>query len=439
MSLSELAVKYALKLGASEAHSVESEREIIRVEVERDIISNVSHGRSSSLGLAVIVDNRIGFASLKNPTEDSIKLLAERGYRLAKSLKPNPYWKGLPEPKPYPHVEGLYDWRIPELGVDEAVELMRTAISVVKDRDKRVSIVNGTLSMGSSHRTIANSRGVYCEEQFTTMYCGLLTVAKEGGEIGSFAYEDHSSRKMDLNIERLAVKAAEKALSSLKPKTVKSFRGTVILDPDVSSMLFSALSAAYNGLNVWRGISPLKGKLGEKIAVEQLEIIDDGVRPWGLASSKSDGEGSPRRTTTVVEDGILKTFINNTFTARLLDMEETGNAAGLLDVAPSNIVVKPGDYNVEEMISETDVGLYVGRLSGHIRFEDGLISGTVKQAFLVENGEKRYPVTECMISGNLYDILKEITGLSREVEVKWNSIVPAVMVENISIIGGGKP
>jgi len=86
MSLSELAVKYALKLGASEAHSVESEGEMIRVEVERDTISNVSYGRSSSLGLAVIVDNRIGFASLKNPTEDSIKLLAERGYRLAKSL-----------------------------------------------------------------------------------------------------------------------------------------------------------------------------------------------------------------------------------------------------------------------------------------------------------------------------------------------------------------
>ena len=120
-------------------------------------------------------------------------------------------------------------------------------------------------------------------------------------------------------------------------------------------------------------------------------------------------------------------------------MEETGNAAGLLDVAPSNTVVKPGDYDVEEMVCETDVGLYVGRLSGHIRFEDGLISGTAKQAFLIKNGERRYPVTECMISGNLYDILKNITGLSREVEVKWSTIVPTVMVENVSIIGGGKP
>ncbi|MCD6443772.1 TldD/PmbA family protein [Candidatus Bathyarchaeota archaeon] len=439
MSLSELAVKYALRLGASEAHSVESEGEVIRVEVERDTISSVSYGRSSSLSLAVITGNRIGFSSMKNPTEESIKLLAERGYELAKALKPNPYWKGLPKPKPYPHVEGLYDRKISELGVEEAVELMKTAVSIVKDRDSRVSVVNGTLSVSSSNRTIANSEGIYCEERFTTMYCGLLTVAKEGGEVGSFAYEDHSSRRMDLDIENLAIKAAEKALASLRPKTLKSFKGTVIFDPDVSRMLFSALSAAYNGLNIWRGISPLKGRLGEKIATEQLTIVDDGVRPWGLASSKADGEGSPRRTTVVIEDGILKAFINNTFTARLLNMEETGNAAGLLDVAPSNTVVKPGDYDVEEMVCETDVGLYVGRLSGHIRFEDGLISGTAKQAFLIKNGERRYPVTECMISGNLYDILKNITGLSREVEVKWSTIVPTVMVENVSIIGGGKP
>jgi len=435
MSLAEYAVKNAIKLGATEAHAVFSEGEVLTVEVERDLISNISHGRSSSLGLATIIDRRIGFSSLKNPTEESVKLLAEKSYKLAKALTPNVYWRGLPDPKPYPQVEGLYDRRVSELTIEEAIELMKSALTTVKNVDRRVSVVSGTLSVAFGNTEVANSRGIYCSQESTIISCGLLTVAREGSEVGSLAYEEYSSRKMDINVEHLAFKAAEKALESLRPKTVKSFKGNVILAPDVSSMIFAALSQAYNGMYVWRRISPFWNKMNDEVAIDELTVIDDGVKPGGLASSIFDGEGSPRRTTVVIEKGVLRNFINNTFTARLLNMEETGNAAGLLDVAPSNTVVKPGDFEVEEMIAETKKGLYVGRFSGYVRFEDGLLSGAVKQAFLIENGERRYPVENCMISGDIYEVLRKPIGISRSLEVKGGYIVPTLMINDFTIVG----
>ncbi|RLE99389.1 MAG: hypothetical protein DRJ57_02400 [Thermoprotei archaeon] len=253
--------------------------------------------------------------------------------------------------------------------------------------------------------------------------------------MGSFAYEADASRSLDVDVEEVAREAARKALDSLHLKPVPSFRGTLVLDYDFAAMLFSSLAAAYSGYNVWRGSSPLAGKLGKAIASEQLTVVDDGTVPGGLRSSSFDGEGSPTMRKVVVEKGVLKTYLNNTFTARLLGMEPTGNAADLISVAPSNTIVEPGDASTEELVGEVKRGLLVSRFSGMIRFQDGVVSGTVKQAFYLENGERKYPVRECMISCNLYELLKNISGLSREVRrTPYGVVTPVIRAEGVTFV-----
>ena len=117
-------------------------------------------------------------------------------------------------------------------------------------------------------------------------------------------------------------------------------------------------------------------------------------------------------------------------------MEPTGNAASLLAVKPSNTIIGSGDASKEEIIEGTRKGLLVSRFSGMMRIQDGVVSGTVKQAILIENGERKFPVRECMLVGNMYEFLKNITDLSRETKRTTMAVItPWIKVENVKFVG----
>ncbi len=262
----------------------------------------------------------------------------------------------------------------------------------------------------------------------------LMSLAKDSGEIGSFALAWGASRKLDLNPVEIGREAAVEAVESLGAKKVESFRGTLLLDYDVINFV-SALLEALNGDMVWRGSSPLQDKVGQKVAVNSFSLVDDGTLEARVSTFLFDYEDVPRMRTMLIDKGVLKSFFHNTYTAGILGVEFTGNASGFLSVEPSNTVVSSGDWDAEEMIKSIKRGLMVKRFSGYIRPEDGVVSGSVKQAFLVENGEVKHPVKECMISGNIYELLKNIVGMSRAVKKTGQFIVPQIMFENVSIVG----
>jgi len=435
MSIVEFALKYALELGATEAHAVLAKGRGYRVEVTSDTISNVTYNEGVRLSVTAIVGKKLGYSSTNSLDEKEVRKCVEKAVNLAKAITENPHWRHLPEPRKYPEVKDVYDTKIAELEPEKAVELMKISLDTVKEVSRNVVVMQGELNIGESEVIIANSKGVWGEDRGTSISAYLVTVAREAGIIGSFAIEDAVSRKLDIDFAELGKVAAKKALESLHLKPVESFKGSLILDYEMAAFLILNLARAYSGDSVWRGSSPLKDKLGQQIASVNLTIIDDGVMPGGISTSKFDAEGSPRQKTLVLEKGVLKTFLNNTFTAEILNMKPTGNAASLLGVAPSNTVVEPGDSTLEEIISETKKGLFISRFSGKISSIDGVVSGTAKQAFLVENGEKKYPVRECMIVGNLYDFIKNISALSKERKFKWSTLIPVIKIEGVNIVG----
>ena len=435
MSLVEEVVKYALKLGATEAFATYKNLRSSSAELESDELSRTSFKVSDKLEVAVIVGKRIATAAVSRVRREEAFKCVERAYRMALALRPNEHWNGLPEPKPLSKVEGLYDERIAELPVEEIVEMTKTVLSTAKEVSEKVSVMGGSVTCSVLSVEIASSTGVYASEKYTSMSVTALTVAKEAGEVGSFAFEFDASRRLDIDVEGVARSAARKALDSLHLKPIQSFKGSLIMDYDFAALLFATLAYAYNGYMVWRGSSPLAGKIGEAIASDKLTIIDNGTLPAGLGSSSFDGEGSPTMRKVVVEKGVLRTFLNNTFTARLLNMEPTGNAADILTVAPTNTIVEPGDWSLDELIGDVKRGLLVSRFSGLIRFQDGIVSGTAKQAFYIEDGEKKYPVRECMIAGNMYEFLKNISALTKEARrTPYRVITPVVRVDNVAFI-----
>ncbi|RLE87358.1 MAG: hypothetical protein DRJ96_06770 [Thermoprotei archaeon] len=435
MTLVEEVVKHALKLGADEAHAVLTRSRDFTVEIEVDEISRVSFIVRERLSVAVIKERRIAAASISEVSREAALKCVERAYRMALALKPNEHWGGLPEPKPLPRVPGLYDPKVAELTAEEIVERGKLLLEAAHEVSDKVAVMNASVTCSTSEVEAASSAGLHAFERHTGFWAMAVTVAREAGQVGSFAYEADASRSLDVDVEAVAREAARKALESLHLKPVPSFKGTLVMDYDFAAMLLSSLAAAYSGYNVWRGSSPLASKLGEAIASERLTIIDDGTLPGGLRSSSFDGEGSPTMRKVVVERGVLRTYLNNTFTARLLGMEPTGNAADLISVAPSNTIVEPGDMSVEELVSGVKRGLLVSRFSGMIRFQDGVVSGTAKQAFYIEGGEKKYPVRECMVSCNLYELLKNISGLSREVRrTPYGVITPVIRAEGVAFV-----
>ena len=428
-------VKKVLNRGASECFVISTKTTSCNVEIERDKISSTEWVQSIGLTIYTIVGKRIASVTVRDLSEDSIKKAIDLSYKLANSVTPNIYWSGLPEPKSYPTPLETYDPKLRNLDVDEVVELAKTCISTVKDFDKRVSIAKGGVTISYGEVSIANSNGIEGDDYGTLFSVYLLTLAKSASEISSYVSEEEYSRKFDIDVEEVALRAAKRAIETLGAKSVRSFKGDVVFDYYLAADLFTTLSIAYNGDYIWRGSSPLKNKLGEEIAVNDLTIIDDGLLPGGIETSKFDGEGTPRQRTLIIEKGVLKNFINNTYTARILNMEPTGNASSLLTVSPSNIVVKPGSSKLEDLISEVKKGLLIREFSGMMRFQDGVISGTVKQSFYIENGEIKYPVKECMISDNLYSMLKRIDGISKETRRVYNVLTPCIRVRDVTIIG----
>ncbi len=435
MELLELAIRKAKDLGASEAVASYGLSRRLRVELENNDVKRANQTVSRSVRVTVIIGKRLATAVTTVPTREEVEAIVDKAFKIAVASRPNEHWSGLPEPKPLPSVRGLYDERLAGLQAGEVVEMAICALDSALSFDKRVSVSDGLVEVTVSEHGLATTTGFRGEERGTLIWGYISAVAKEAGEIGSFSFAIDASRSLDVDFAALGRRAAKLAVESLGAKPVESFEGTLIMDPDVAWDFFSTFSAAYNASNVWKGSSPLAGRLGEQIAFEGLTVKDVGVLEGGTRSSLFDAEGSPRRETVIIEHGVLKRYISNTYVGNALGVEPTGNAATLLDVAPTNTVIEPGDMSFEELLEGVKRGIYIRRFSGDMRFQDGVVSGVAKQAFYVENGEIVHPVKECMVSANLYEMLKNISGLGKEVEKRLDVYTPAVRVERVKIVG----
>ncbi len=239
--------------------------------------------------------------------------------------------------------------------------------------------------------------------------------------------------------EAIGKEAAQRTLRRLGARKIASTRVPVIFDSETARSLLDEIVGAVNGDSIYRRASFLAGKLGQKVAGENITIIDDPTIPEGFGSAPFDSEGIPTRRTVVIEKGVLQSYLLNTYTARKLGLKSTGSAArslaGTPGVGHGNFFLEKGTKSPQQIIAGIKQGLYVTDLIG---FGVNLVTGDFSRGasgLWIENGELTYPVEEITVAGNLLDMLNNITEIGNDLEFRATIASPTLRIDGMTIAG----
>ncbi|MEM3700313.1 MAG: TldD/PmbA family protein [Candidatus Bathyarchaeia archaeon] len=444
LDLAEKAVDFALKKGADEAEAFAYQGLTTNVVIERGQIARSARIIDRGLGIRTIINKAIGF-SYTNVlgAKAAIEEAVIKALSAAKASKPDKEWRGLPTRKQLKSVKNTYDRKIVELHSEDLVNAASSMLDAAEKVDKRVLPVEGGVGASYLSRAIANSNGVAAFDHGTIIECSLATVGQETGEVTPICFEFSIEREYAINPEWVGKEAARLAVLALKAKKVETKNTNVIFSQfALQELLYFTLINAVKADYVQRDQSAFKGKIGEKVASENLTIYDDGLLAGGIRTWEFDGEGIPQQKTLIIERGVLRNFLYDNYTAKKEGKESTGNAtrAGYLstpNVEATNFHLLPGRKSPEDLIGEVDDGLLVYALQGAHSSNpaSGEFSVVATPAWKIENGKVAYAVKGAMLAGNVFHTLKNISELANNERKIGQLVAPWVLVENVRVIG----
>ena len=444
ISLAENAVKAALKKGAQDAEAYVYEGQASNIGIELGQISKTNRIIDRGLGIRVAANKAIGFA-YTNIVDDpkAVESVVISALSAARASKPDPDWNGLPQKKPYSSTEKTFDKKIVALSSEDLVNIAAVMLDAAGQVDKRVFPIEGGVGSGYISNAIANSNGITGFDKGTVIECSLATLAKEGSSVTPVCFEFNAARNYNLDPAWVGKEAAKLSVSALKTKSVETKSGKVILTQfALQDLLAYTLINAIRADSVQRDQSPFKGKIGEKVASENLTIYDDGLFAGGLRTGAFDGEGVPHQKTTVIEKGVLRNFLYDNYSAKKDGKESTGNAsrAGYLStpgIDTTNFHIMPGNKTSDEMLSEVDDGLIVYYLQGAHSSNpvSGEFSVVATPAWKIKNGEITHCSRGVMLAGNIFELVKNISVVGGNERQMGQLISPWLQVENVRVIG----
>jgi len=293
---------------------------------------------------------------------------------------------------------------------------------------------------------LANSRGFV--GGYRTSYAGVSAAPlamDANGQMQRDGWWSSARRLADLDSpEAIGKEAARRALRRLGARRVPTQRVPIVFAPEVARSLIGSVFEAASGDAIWRGASFLAGDLGSQIAASHLTIIDDNTMllpsgMGGFGTSPFDGEGLPSQRTVVVEQGVLRNYLLNTYTARKLGMKSTHNAsrglAGTPGIGCGNLYVEPGSRTPEDILAGVPTGLYVTSLMG---FGVNVVTGDYSRGatgLWIENGQLTHAVEEVTIAGNLAEMLMNVTAIGNDLEFRGAVASPTLRIDGMTIAG----
>lgn len=395
--------------------------------LKRREIHYASGSKHQGLSLRVIHEGRIGTSATSNPERwEECLDAAISSARLATPQE----WKGLPGPcKLDPAPLNFDPSVVPD--PETARGLLQGLIEGAEAYP--VEITSGTAEVLRSTAVLANSNGIRYLEQESIVSVGIETIIGQ-----STGYEFDTSCRMDIDPRKVGEKAAYLAYASQEGKDIKSDKYDVVLSPvALSQILGSVFVPALSGKNVHAGRSRLAGLLSQEVMDPSLSLIDDPLHPKGISRCRWDGEGTPARRIGFVEGGILSEFAYDLKTAYRYERESTGSAVrgghgGSPSIGVHVLSLEGPRCNVveDEVVHVHDVvGAHTANpLSGDFSVE-------LSNAFFMREGNVEFPVRKAMLSGNVFEMLKEIGGLSREERVVGSMVLPEIRLKNLALIG----
>jgi PmbA protein len=442
-------VELALRSGASDAEAAAREGDEFSVNVRLGEVETLKESGSRALGLRVFLGKRTGSASTSDLTPDGIRHLVDGALALAKVTEEDPFI-GLAEKGEFgaaPLDLPLYFDDVYSLSGPERIEWARRAESAALAADPRITNSDGgSFDASTRRRALANSRGFV--GGYRSSYAGVSAapLAKDtNGQMQRDGWWSGARRIGDLDSpESIGKEAARRTIRRLGARKVPTQRVPIVFAPETARTLIGSVFEAASGDAIWRSASFLAGKLGETIGASGLTIVDHNTMllPTGVAgfgSSPFDDEGLPSLRTLVVENGVLRNYLLNTYTARKLGMKSTHNAARGLAGAPGigggNLYLEAGTQPPEEIIGGVSAGLYVTSLMG---FGTNLVTGDYSRGaagLWIENGQLTHAVEEITIAGNLPEMLHNVTAIGNDLVFRGSVASPTLRIDGMTIAG----
>ena len=443
MEMARLAVMKAVKLGASEAEAYVKRTRTIRIGFAEQV-QDVKTVESSGLGLRVCLGRKAAMYSTSILREDYVEQAVERAIKIAKVTPEDPDWNHLNRSYGSSLAKGYFDKAIETIDHEEIMEKLELAIMIMNESDKRVKPTRGMLTLGSSSVSVVNSYGEDAVGR-DTMGAAWMRVKAEDAGLESTGSEHLEARLWkEIDLESMAVSAVDKAVGYLKARPIAGGEMPVIVRNQVAaSILGVMLSTPINADVVQKGGSPLANKVGEQIASDTITIIDDGTIERGFGTRPFDDEGHPTKRTTIIDKGVLRGFLYDNYTALKDNIESTGNARrhGYFTPptpAPTNLILRKGDADHDDIIQDTKNGLYVDNVIGEWLSNpvSGNLNATVTHGYKIKNGELKEPVKGVVLAGNFFELLMEgFEVVGRDSNNTSGNYSPTIKFSKLTVAG----
>jgi PmbA protein len=443
-------VERALRAGATEAEVVIREGVEFSTLVRLGQVETLKESGARGIGLRVFLGPSGSHRTANTSTSDfspaGLDHLISGAIDLARVTSEDPF-AGLPEPGAMGQLAGdldLFYEDVYGLPVAQRIEYARRAEAAALSADPRIQQEKsdgGSFDAATGHKVLANSRGFVGE--YRRSYCSLsampIAQTEKGGMQRDYWYSSARTLARLDSPESIGAEAARRTLRRLNARRVPTQSVPIVFAPEIARSLIGNIFEAANGDSIYRGASFWANQLGQQVASPNVTVIDDGTMQGLFGTSPFDGEGLPTRRTVIVENGILKNYLLNTYTARKLKMQSTGNAsrglAGTPGIGAGNLYLESGTVSPQQLLAGVKAGFYVTELMG---FGVNMVTGDYSRGaagLWIENGELTFAVEEVTIAGNLKEMLNNVTAIADDLVFRGAVASPTLRIDGMTIAG----
>jgi PmbA protein len=435
----------ALHGGASEAEAFFAHGRELTVKAYDGEVESLTSAESQGVGVRVFTDSRMGFAYTSDLTATGLKRVVDQALDACRFNEPDEH-NGLPELASLDDMPELvatdFDARSTEDRVAMALELdrltaaqnadvKRTAGSVYSDERGRVELYN--------------TRGLRAAYEATVAYAYVEAIAERGEEMQSGFSFTYGRSASALDLAACAAEAADRGARLLGASQVASRTVPVLFEPWAAAELVGTLASSISAEAVQKGRSLLAGRIGQAVASPCITIVDDGRRADGLASRPWDGEGVSTQSTVIVDGGVLRSYLHNTYTARRDgSTRSTGNASrgshkATPELAPSNLVLLPGSDGADALLARMGDGVLITDVHGlhTVNPVTGEFSLGIN-GLLVSGGERGAPIREMTVAGTILGLLQQVEAVGSDLRFMVGGGfvgAPSLLVRDLPISG----
>ena len=436
-------VARARAAGADAADAVVAESDALAVGVRLAEVEKMKRARQRRAGLRVFVAGATAVASSADLSADAIAELAREAVALARATAPDA-WGGLPDRGDLANAPPDLDLDDPAVGnvePEQALGWARDAEAAALAAAAEITNSEGA-EFGADRGAVAYASSLGFVGAYAGSHASLAVVpvaTRDGAMQRDHWYTAHRKLGALDAPDAVGREAARRTLRRLGARRPPTCECPVIFDPETAASLLRHLAGAISGSALYRRMSFLLDRLGEQVASPAVTVIDDPLRPAGPASRPFDGEGVRQTRRVVVERGVLRTYLLDSYSARRLRLRTTGHAArGIGDTpgaGPTNFTLEPGPWSAEAIVRSVARGLYVTELIG---FGVNPVTGDYSRGaagLWIENGELTHPVEELTIAGNLRDMLRDVEMVGSDLTPRNAIASPTIKIARMTVAG----